>query len=239
MAKKSKKGEQIVAEGLKSQATQLRRKPKVKRPEKDENVLVVQAPQRRAIKLTLVGTTPMLTSRFTDEAAETIIESDKEGATATKPRKSKQPSPKEQYLASRYMLDEKTHGFPVGGLKRAMVEACRSTDLSMVHAKTLFHAMPSLIHDELYPLKYKRVEMKRHIIRTQSGSRRPVHRAMYTDWTMDVIVEWDESVLSQEEVVNLVLQAGTIGLGAFTPRCNGYYGQFTIAAGKGKAKKVA
>lgn len=212
---------------------------KTEKTKKDENVLVVQAPQRRAIKLTLTGTTPMLTSRFTEEATKAIIDKDAKSATTPTRCSTKVPSPREQYLASRYMIDEKTHGFPVTGLKRAMVEACRSTDLSMVHAKTLFHSLPLLAHDELYPIKYKRVEMKQHTIRTQAGTRRPVHRAMYTDWSMDVLVEWDEAVLSQEEIVNLVLQAGLVGLGAFTPRCNGYYGQFTIAAGKGKAKKVA
>jgi len=200
-------------------------------------ILKVHAVHRETIKFTVVGTTPLLVNRF---SVEKMIEIDATPAKGTaEPKTKPKPkalSPHEQYLNSRYMIGDTHHGIPVGAFKKAMIGAIRQVDsVTMVAAQPLFHSMPLLIHDEYYPLTFKKVEHNVHIIKNQNtGGRRPVHRAMYTDWSCDVVIEFDATQFSGEEMANLLSLAGTVGVGAFRPSCGGYYGQFKLKTEKGR-----
>lgn len=205
----------------------------------------VEALRRTGIEVTIVGTTPLLCNRipesvgakldaknFPAKGDETAEKGPKEVVTA-----------EEVYLGSRYMLDAKTHGFPLSGIKAAMLAAVRNVpgkELNMTNAKPLFYIQPTDKHPEYLPLKFKKVEHATHYGRNCNAPGKPlvhIHRAMYTGWTLTFQVVFNEGKLSAQSIVNLIQQAGAIGLGAYRVPCGGTYGQFEVKASK--AKKAA
>lgn len=59
------------------------------------------------------------------------------------------------------------------------------------------------------------------------------HRPRLDEWEARFKVEWDEELLSEEQVRKVVEDTGKrVGLLEFSPRCKGPYGRFEISAWK-------
>ncbi len=198
---------------------------------KDSGTQTVLVPPLRKtrVALTIVGRTPLLASRIPEDTLPAP------GVKALPKARSK--TGEELYLESRYMIDEKTHGFPAAAIKRAMIGACRllnNKKLNMTNAPMMFH-MITPDHPFLYVLKFKKCTHAVHYGRNQNATGKPlvqVHRAQYEGWSIDIVVEFNEDVLSLQDVVNLLCLAGEVGIGAWRAEKGGNNGLFEVKVGK-------
>jgi hypothetical protein len=200
--------------------------------------ITIERPDIQRMTVTLVGTTPLIASRVSDEA-KGDIEGSAPGQKTGKPKQQAKMTPEQKYLASRYMIDTKTHGFPAAAIKKAMISAVRmlgvsgSTNLSMVAAKPMFSTYPAEGHHSLMKLTFSKVEHHDDWARIpKTGTWVPAHRAVYYGWSCKVVIQFDAGLISPETVLNLVAVAGQVGLGAKRPECNGNNGIFEVAETK-------
>lgn len=199
---------------------------------KAKTTVIVPPLRRTRMKVTIVGTTPLLTSRIPEDAIPSPGPADK-----TRGKKSQRKTGEELYLESRYMINDRTHGFPGRAVKQAMRGACRllpDKKLNMTNAAIMFHTLTP-DHHEYYKLKFKTVAHSKMYGRNKDKGLIEVHRAMYEGWELEITIDFNEDCLSAQDVVNLLRLAGEVGLGAFRPEKGGTYGQFIVKAGKEKA----
>ena len=212
-------------------------------PQPKTNKIEIRRPNIERMKITLVGMTPLMTNRMTDAMKENI-----EGSAPGKkgmPNKSARPTPEQQYLESRYMIDKKSHGFPSGSVKGAMIAAIamlRETGngtLSMKRAQPMFSVF-SEDHHELMKLRFKRVERSDDWCRIPGKNIPiPVSRAVYYDWSCDCSIQFDADLIDSETILALVMKAGQVGIGAWRPEKGGNKGTFEVKQTKKSRKKRA
>lgn len=192
----------------------------------------IARPDIQRMAITIKGVTPLMACRKSELALDTI----KAGGPGKKAKGKarKIPEPEDQYLAARYMINPKTHGFPASAIKKAMISAVRlgkvsgNSDLSMVAAKPMFSVYP-VGHHKLMKLTFKKVERdddwavipSRHVPI-------PVYRPVYTEWSCECVIQFDADLISAESVLALLARAGQVGIGALRPECNGNNGMFEI-----------
>ncbi len=212
---------------------------------KDSSVtrVAIVPPKLALSTLTIVGTTPLLVSKTPEHR---ISPPPKGGeGTVEGPKKPKKPTPEENYLASRYMIDKNTHGFPSGGIKRAMVDAVRYIEgktFNLTNLPPMFHIIPTPKHADYLPLKFKRVCHDYRKGRNNNAKGNPLvdcDRARYEEWSIDVTIQFNANLLAAQDITNLLSLAGQIGIGALRPQKMGTMGQFVVKAGKQKKRQVA
>lgn len=204
-----------------------------------DKAIQITMPNIQRAMFTLVGTTPLMVNRKSEAALASIKASEpgKKINTKVKPTLTED----EKYLASRYMIDPKTHGFPAAAVKQAMISAIRAlresgnTHLSMTAAKAMFTTSPSG-HASLMRLRYKSVEHDETWGNLPTAARTPVpiHRAVYTDWECECVIQFDADLIPPEAITHLLMKAGQVGIGAWRPEKNGNFGTFEIKASKTK-----
>jgi hypothetical protein len=202
-------------------------------------------PQR--IELIIVGTTPLVVNAWSHKAKKQML--DKQMKKATRGKEAKDPEA--DYKASRYISAEGWDGIPAGGVKGCLVNACRAVDgLPMTLAKRmLFVASQGTtaggqglvrIYGKPQVLKSQVVlpdavsEMHEGMVRLDAGGTADIRfRAMYREWSMRLEIDFLASVISAEQVANLVELAGFIeGLCEHRPGApksnTGDWGRFQI-----------
>ncbi len=138
--------------------------------------------------------------------------------------------PEAEYLAARYVDSKGLECIPARHFKNAMVGA--ATFLPDVTQKLIKGAvyvqgdlLPILSARTGKPLKsQRRDDMVR--IGGMSKTADVRYRPAYVDWKVDLKIEFDSSVFSVEQVINLLNRAGfNVGVGEWRPT----YGRFHVA----------
>ena len=180
-----------------------------------------------AVLIPLRGLPPgMLVSHIPEAVIENIWR--KQSGEAELPTEKRKRQ--EQWEDALYKLDPErdgaTEGFPAGGFLRAVVSACmRCTKIPGTKARTLFRPIPGA--DGLVPI---RGEWVGTTMAARDGTKIvAANRPLYPEWEMDVPVEFDPTLVTLTELFTLFARAGSaIGIGAFRPEKNGYFGRFEI-----------
>ncbi len=203
------------------------------KPAPPENVsIVIERIQPKIIEVEIVGTTPLLVCAWSHKAKQQML--DKQMKKAAKGREAK--NPEADYLASRYVSTEGWDGVPAGGIKGCLVGACRAVDgLPMTLAKRMVFVRSQGVTKDGQELVriYGEHEMNQAMVRIDSGTADIRFRALYRQWSMKLEVEFLSSVISAEQVCNLLELAGFIeGLCEHRPgspkSCTGNNGRFAI-----------
>jgi hypothetical protein len=190
---------------------------------------------RRRVSMTIVGDGSMVVHNW-DEKARQMMR-DKQMGKAT--GKLEPKNPEECYLASLYHTTEGGTGFPVSGLKKAAVSACRYVDgIDMIYARGAFYIHPnaeedSLSHRELIVIDGQH-RMREDMVRLNGRTADLRYRAEYTEWRATFDVDFDATVITAEQIVNLFNRAGmSVGLGEGRPeKCDMGWGRFHVATDK-------
>lgn len=172
------------------------------------------------------GTHPLIMHAWNPKAIE-MMES-KQQKKATGPRKAKDPE--EEFQGARYKIDEKTDGIPAIAIKSCAVEAGTSLGLHKTDLRKSFFVCPD--GEELVPIICpKGPEMKRDMVRVGMGTADVRYRPMYRNWSCKFTVEYNQDLISAEQLFNLFDHAGySVGLGEWRPQKNGPFGRFRVAA---------
>jgi hypothetical protein len=187
--------------------------------------------QRMVVPIRSMPDCPLVMQKFSEKAKRMMA--DKQQHKATGPRKAKDP--KEHYYGSMHVLPgadptepKPRLGFPASGFRRAMIQAAPQVNLKRPLVQGAVFVIASE-NDGLIPLQYKKIRMREDVKRNESGVADIRYRPEISDWTANVMVEYDESLLSAEQVVNLMARAGfSVGIGEERPGRGGEWGRWEV-----------
>ena len=202
----------------------------------------IQIPQVtiKNLEITLVGDSPLLMHRWSDKAKKQML--DKQMKKAKKGKEAKDPAM--DFAQSIYLIDEKEgdrqrmrdgdfkgirFGFPTIAFKGSAVSACRFSDgVKMTEARGAFHIngdMTEIITPE--PPR-----LREDMVRISMGTADIRYRAEFPVWKARLIVRYNTSALSVEQIVNLFNTGGFgVGVGEWRPEKNGSMGMFHVQTG--------
>lgn len=195
---------------------------------KTAKAIEIPALEMQQITIDVIGTAPLLVSRFSEKAKREILEKQQKKANKAKAAR----KPEDEFMSSLYLMsDGKTPGFPAGGFKGAMMRACKLVGMVMIDTRVLFRVIADDIgpHGELVEIQGQ-YEMHEGTVRLKNGSSDLRYRAIFKEWMASITVEYNASVLSAEQIANLVNWSGQCGIGEWRPEKSntGIYGTYRI-----------
>jgi len=215
-----------------------------------ENVEIVVKPVEIAtMNVRIRGNSPLIVHKWSEKAKKEILDKQTK-ATKTKGREAKNPVA--DFIASAYWLtpeptegtqeafekavaDGARWGFPVTAIKQAAIMAASRNDID-VKTTTLrgsfFIAGEGA--DMLAEIKGCVPEMREDMVRVGGISKTADirYRAMFTDWYMDLQIQYNKNgTITPEQIVNLINLGGfTCGIGEWRPEKDGAYGMYQVEA---------
>lgn len=201
--------------------------------EKVQRVSLVRPLIRRiTVPIRGVEGVPLVEHKFSEKALRQMA--DKQQHKATGPRQAKDPA--ECYRGAMHLMpkakatdDHPDIGFPAGGFRKAMIAA---GPMVGIKRPTIMGAV-FVIADAagLVRIDYKDVRMREDTVRNESGVADIRYRPEFMGWWAEVTVEYDESLISAEQVINLMARAGcSIGIGEGRPEKKGEWGRWEVPA---------
>lgn len=185
------------------------------------------------VEVVIVGDSPLLVHRFSEKAQKQIEE--KQAKAAKKSREARDPE--SDYLGSMYLINGTTkdlakavHGVPAAGFKKMMVRAGKLVGIPMTEGQTIFQIEGDPRENTLVELKYEKVEMHTHPVRVGPNKVADMrYRAVYTGWSIALVVRFDAGQITASEVVNLLARGGAfVGYGEWRPEKSGTFGTFRV-----------
>lgn len=197
------------------------KKPEIKKSETKK--LTIKPIKIATAAIRVRSTAPMIQNKFTSENRRKMEQKQKEGSSQSKTRRAKPPKDFDAiYRGSMHISQQGWHGIPASGIRQAMIDACRLTEIDMVRAKMcIFIVQDGYDKESLEPLvKISRGKPEMRIDRVKIGMNQTdlAARAMFRTWEATIRVQWDADVFNADDVVNLLARAGwQVGLGAGRP----------------------
>lgn len=179
-----------------------------------------------AVSFMLIGDSPLIVHAWSEKAKRQML--DKQMKKARQAQEAKDPQA--DYEACFYRREAGGYGFPAIGVKAAMISACRFADMKMTEARGAFH-----IDAEMLPVVGE-PRPREDMVRVGMGTADIRYRPEFVDWRIPVTLKINASVISAEQVANLLNIAGFgVGIGEWRPERNGSYGRFHV----GSAEELA
>lgn len=174
-------------------------------------VVTIKAPNFQTVQFKVVGTAPLVVHKFSTKARQQIMATQKDGNRA-KGKKVREPKDFEAvYQDARHISHEGWDGFAAGGIRAAMVSACKTVGFVMTRAKLAFSIVADGIDkDDGTPLVRIYGIPKKHNghARNDNGSIDIRVRPMWEQWYAMVRVKFDADMLSMQDISNLLSRAG-------------------------------
>lgn len=189
----------------------------------------IQIPSLRIdlIHIRLIGDSPLICHAWSDKAKRMMLDKQMKKAKQAKDAK----SPEQDFQDSLYPLPEGGYGFPSVAFKSAAVSACRFADgVKMTVAKGAFHLKGDMVRIEGTPTP------REDMVRIAMGTADIRYRGEFREWSADLAIRFNASVLSAEQITNLFNMAGFgVGVGEWRPERSGSFGMFHVATGADRA----
>jgi hypothetical protein len=171
------------------------------------------------LTLLLVGDSPLIVHAWSEKAKRQMLDKQMKRAGAAKEAK----DPEADYEACFYRTETGAYGFPAIGVKAAMVGACRFVDMKMTEARGAFHIDCEMLTVIGEP------RPREDMVRVGMGTADIRYRPEFPDWRIPVAIKFNSSVISAEQIANLLNTAGfAIGIGEWRPERNGSFGRFHV-----------
>jgi len=134
-----------------------------------------------------------------------------------------------EYESCFYYTIDKKHGFPASAFMASILDACVSLNIPKTQIKRSVRILGDII-----PLKYKAIN--RRIDNPRRGGRNKTpdvrHRPEYINWSCELLVQFDESQITPESIINLLNNAGFMsGIGDWrpsSPKSSGTHGMYKV-----------
>lgn len=174
----------------------------------------------RNMRMTLVGTSPLIMNRWSEKAKKQIL--DKQMKQAKQGKEAK--NPEQDYRNSIYHMPEGGYGFPTIAFKAAAVSACRFSDgTKMTFARGAFHI------DGEYAQIVGEPSPREDMVKIGMGIADIRYRGEFQDWKAILNITYNANALSEEQIVGLFNLAGFgVGVGEWRPEKNGQFGRFKV-----------
>lgn len=173
------------------------------------------------VSFVLVGDSPLIVHAWSEKAKRQMLDKQMKRATSAKVAK----DPEADYEACFYRTPGGEYGFPAIGVKAAMISACRFADMKMTSARGAFHIDCEMLRVIGTP------RPREDMVRVGMGTADIRYRPEFPEWSMPVTLKINASVISAEQVANLLNIAGFgVGIGEWRPERNGQYGRFHVGS---------
>jgi hypothetical protein len=184
----------------------------------------------RKITLKIVGDSPLIMHRWDEKAKKMMLDKQMKKAVIKEAK-----DPEAQFKSSLYILDEKkgTYGFPADAFKESAVRGGKAIGVVMTDARGAFfvHGIYSQRDGrELVPITGKCI-MREDMVKLETGVADIRYRGQIEGWSAEVVISYNASVISSEQIVNMFESAGFgVGIGEWRPTNKGMFGRFHVAA---------
>lgn len=176
----------------------------------------------KSMVVSIMGTTPLLTNRFSERARKEI--EDKQQHEAKGAREAR--NPEAEFHDAMHQLADGVYGFPSDGIKKALVAAgFRFADEKGTHLRGILNIPTAHV-----AIQASEPTMRSDPVRLQGMKFSIAYRPQFFPWAMDVPVVFNASMIGEAQILNLFQIAGfSIGIGSWRPENNGTFGQFTLS----------
>ena len=183
--------------------------------------VVVPGIDLRTLQVRVIGDSQYVSHKWSEKAINMI--KDKQGG---KPKQGKGVKvPTEEYKAAFYTTPEGKFGIPSIAFKQAMVSAAKDVDLKMTDMRRRFH-----IRNDLVEIVSDEPVMRQDMVRVGMGVADIRYRPEFNNWHVDLIIDYNASVITPGQILNLLNVAGFgVGVGEWRPEKNGQWGRFHVA----------
>ena len=175
------------------------------------------------MRLRLIGDSPLICHRFSEKAKKQML--DKQMKKATNAKAAKDPT--QDFKDSLYHLPGGKHGFPAVAFKAAAVTACTSVgSIKKTAARQAFHVWGANGSQDMVVVEGKPT-MREDTVKIGMGITDLRYRGEFRKWAAEIIVRYNSSFISPEQLVHLFNTAGfAVGVGEWRPERDGQFGMF-------------
>lgn len=183
--------------------------------------VTIRPPNFEVLAIRIVGTSPLVCHRFSNKARAQMKAKQLAGSRSRKGATREPRNFEEDYEGAKHVSIEGWCGFPAGGLRQAMISACRLVGFKMTIAKlAIFVESDGLERDDAMPLVRINGTPRQHesFARNETGVADIRSRPLWEKWSMDLRVRYDGDLFTPTDIINLLLRAGQqVGIGEGRP----------------------
>lgn len=185
----------------------------------------------KTIKVTLIGTSPLLVHRFSEKAKKQM--EDKHALKAK--QKPGARDPMQEFRDSLYPMPGKkaAYGVPTTGIKNCAVTACKFIDgIPMTIARGAFHVLEDA--GGLTEIKGSKPTFDERPVNIGGFKKIKTmrYRGRFDKWSLNFPVRYNAGIMSAEQIANIFETAGfAVGLCEHRPEKNGVLGTFCVKRG--------
>lgn len=181
----------------------------------------------KQVVIPVVGISPLITNKFSNKAMQIILDTQ-----MGKPKNKKHDikDPNADYENAKHISSEGWEGFPASGFKAAIIRAAKMIGMVMKDTQTAFFVKADDEETQLVRI-YGDSRMRQDMVRVGMGSADVRFRPEYPTWEANLTIEFNEGVLSLDQIYQLVKAAGYgCGIGEMRPEKGKFnYGRFALA----------
>ena len=205
---------------------------KKKTEEAKQVQVVVGGISQKMMKLTLKGTSSLISHRFSDRAKDKMLAKQMKTAAATPGREAK--NPEQDYQESLYVLKDGRYGFPLSAFKNAAVDGAAFLDgMKKTMMRGSFHLVDTTGED-LAVIDGVSPHMREDMVRLGGpGSPADIrYRGEYAvGWKVRLTIRYNTNAISDAQIVQLFNSAGFgVGIGDWRPQKDGSHGMFEVVS---------
>lgn len=183
--------------------------------------------QIKVVEIPIVGISPLIVHKWSQKAIIQI--QDKQGGKA-KNKKHDIRVPEDDYEGAKHKSPKGWDGFPAAGFKAAMIRGAKMIGMVMKDTQTAFFIKANCEETQLIKIDGES-RMRTDMVRVGMGAADVRYRPEYVDWKATLTVEYNEGVISLDQIFQLVKAAGYgCGVGEMRPEKTKFnYGRFKLA----------
>lgn len=184
----------------------------------------------REVTIPIKSTSPLIVHKWSEKAKREIA--DKQAGKA-KNKKHAIRIPEEDFEQAKHKSPQGWDGFPAAGFKAAMTRGAKMIGMVMKDTQTAFFVKADCEETQLIHIEGA-CRMRTDMVRVGMGSADIRYRPEYPEWTADLTIEFNEGVVSLDQIYQLVKAAGYgCGIGEMRPEKTKFnYGRFELAETK-------
>lgn len=180
----------------------------------------------KQVVIPIRGISPLIMNKFSNKAQQEIL--DKQLGKA-KNKKHGVKDPNADYENAKHISPQGWEGFPASGFKAAMTRAAKIIGMVMKDTQTAFFVQADDEETQLVRI-YGDSRMRQDMVRVGMGSADVRFRPEYVKWEANLTIEFNQGVLSLDQIYQLVKAAGySCGVGEMRPEKGKFnYGRFAL-----------
>lgn len=194
---------------------------------KQKNTVEVVEFAIREVTIPITGISPLIVHAWSEKSIKMIA--DKQAGKA-KNKKHDIRDPESDYQNAKHRSPLGFEGYPAAGFKAAMIRGAKMIGMVMKDTQTAFFIKADCEETQLIKINGES-RMRTDMVRVGMGASDIRYRPEYPEWTANLTIEFNEGVLSVDQVYQLVKAAGYgCGIGEMRPEKGKFnYGRFKLS----------